>query len=195
MAEKITLTERLQRHPVAAMLSFIGSIASIVGLWFVFVPPLREPPGLPDIAAGVREPTMELSVVSADAEAIKHNNRLLGFVPWGADYLLSFDIVLRNEDRAARQSCFIHYATSGLAGESGDGGLFVGHWTQWFGGDGAGPFFELPAASTFQGPFFSFPKPEPFTLAHMRLRVRCDLPNLQISPWYEVDLSMVRWWQ
>ena len=71
--------------------------------------------------------------------------------------------------------------------------LYVGSWPQWY-DQGAPLYFNFPSDPMFQHQFFLSPNPEELRwLDWARVRIACHEPNIQISPWHDVDLSRANW--
>ena len=100
---------------------------------------------------------------------------LIEIIPVGSDYILSYDIAIRNAEQKARTACRIATKYSGPL-VRGSGVLIVGSWLDWYDGEGANWYFDLPEDPAFKHRFFSFPDPEAFwPLDWVRVRVLCQM--------------------
>ena len=192
--QAIRLMDRLQRHWIVTSLTILGSIASIASAVVFFWPlPPPPPPEAPSSAGSAAPPTSDLTIIDADLEPGTRTRRLFKIIPVGTDYILSYDIAIRNAERRAMTSCRIATEYAGPH-VRGSGVLFVGPWVNWYNGKGANIYFDLPEDPAFTSQFFSHPNQDDFwPLDWVRVRVLCQKPNFQISPWYDIDLTRVQW--
>jgi hypothetical protein len=178
---------------IGAVAGVAGAIVGAIALWPIFFP--APPPPPPSISTVLLKQATEnpgLYIADADVETEVFKQYVLWFIPAGADNFYIFNITIRNTERVPRESCYVvtQYATEAGHGEAL---LFMGNWPDWY-GKGVAPDFKLPGDPAFSRKFFTQPDPEALRrLEWARIRVVCQLPNVQISPWHDVDLSRVRW--
>jgi hypothetical protein len=176
--------------------SAIAAVAAVlVAIWFGVWPshnseiPVAPPPMV------IVEPKTDSSVLTVTQAGLKTQvaPRTILLIFTAHDYLYLLDVLFSNSDRTARTGCQVdfEYAGPNLKGHSA---LFSGLWVDLYNKHGAKPFFEIPPEPTFAQQFFSFPDPEALRkLDWARVRVQCQHPSLQISPWREVDLTHADW--
>ncbi|MET1111576.1 MAG: hypothetical protein ABWX67_08645 [Allosphingosinicella sp.] len=166
--------------------------AGLVAIWAFFFPPPPQPPPPPPVIDLTTLQPSNLSIVDATMRTQTHPRTILGFIPVGRDYFNLYDITFKNADGIARGNCDVVAEFSGPKGHRGHGVIVPGHWPDWY-ENRRSPQFNLPADPSFQQSFFSWPDHDRLALARVRVRIACQKPKLQISPWRDVDLREAHW--
>jgi len=138
--------------------------------------------------ANIPEPTSTLSIIDA---VVKFRS-----VPWkffglaGGDTFYVFDVSIRNVDRVGKDRCTLSVSYALSNGGSGYGTPFVGLWTDWLNGKAASGFFSLSAEPTAIRSFFlNLDKIDPGLPISARGKIICTEPEMQVSPWRNIDIS------
>lgn len=172
---------------IGSIVAFAASVVTVVQWWTQPAPPNFEPilinqPANSFPALEIREAVLTTRV---------RENPFLIFFSWGTDNFYEVNMVVENRANLPMQGCQLQTDYSGPK-IKGEGGLFEGNWTDWY-GKGANPFFNISADSNSAIGSFSFPKAELYELTNMSVRIVCEEPTRQISPWKSVDLSAANW--
>jgi hypothetical protein len=151
--------------------------------------PPPKPPPLPTVNSS--NESTGLAIVEAELETQIIKRPFLFFFTLGADNFYTLDILVRNSDGIARQNCYMLFDYAGPT-VNGHAILFNGIWPDWY-KDGASLYFSMSADPASDKRFFSVDPRELKRLDSARVRLVCAVPNVQISPWHNVDLSRAVW--
>jgi hypothetical protein len=176
---------------IGGVLGGAGALAGICAAYLAYVTlhlPAPNPP--PPVIVNSAE-TTGLSIVEAELKTKIHKRPFLLFFMLGSDNFYLVDVLIKNTERIARQHCYVllEYAGPTVKGRAV---LFSGLWPEWY-QKGASLNFDLPDDPAFSHEFFAIDPIEMRRLDNARVRVVCQQPNVQISPWHNVDLSRADW--
>jgi hypothetical protein len=149
-----------------------------------------QPAPIPD-SSPAANPASALTIASADLEVTKFKEHFLIFLPGRTIPWYQVDMVAVNSSATDLSECYANFMHAEPDGGRGRGTLFLGSWTVFY-DKGATFYFDMPAKKTLhQQFFFEGTEQKP---SWLRIRIACQKPSLEISPYRDVDLAHSTGW-